>query len=86
MKVAPVAEFNTYDILKQRYLVLTREALAALKERVKDKPARRAADRRGRSRPPAIGELNPWSPCVAPRSTQRSGPGPRARTRSSSGP
>ena len=26
--VAPVAEFNTYDILKQRYLVLTREALA----------------------------------------------------------
>jgi large subunit ribosomal protein L4 len=43
VKVAPVAEFNTYDILKQRYLVLTREALARLKEQVKEKPARRAA-------------------------------------------
>ena len=43
MQVAPVAEFNTYDILKQRYLLLTREALAALKERVKEKPARRPA-------------------------------------------
>src|SRR5262245_20548750 len=41
--VAPVAEFNTYDILKQRYLVLTREALAALRERIKEKPARRLA-------------------------------------------
>jgi large subunit ribosomal protein L4 len=41
VRVAPVAEFNTYDILKQRYLVLTREALAVLKERVKQKPARR---------------------------------------------
>jgi len=41
--VAPVAELNTYDILKQRYLVLTREALAALKERAKDTPSRRAA-------------------------------------------
>jgi large subunit ribosomal protein L4 len=41
VQVAPVAEFNTYDVLKQRYLVLTREALAALKERVKQKPARR---------------------------------------------
>jgi large subunit ribosomal protein L4 len=39
--VAPVSEFNTYDVLKQRYLVLTREALAALKQRVKDKPTRR---------------------------------------------
>src|SRR5437867_1462024 len=38
---APVAEFNTYDVLKQRYLLLTREALAVLKERVKEKPARR---------------------------------------------
>ena len=38
-----MAEFNTYDVLKQRYLLLTREALAALKERVKDKPARRPA-------------------------------------------
>jgi len=34
--VAPVAEFNTYDILKQRYLVLTREALAKLKDRAKE--------------------------------------------------
>ncbi len=38
-----MAEFNTYDILKQRYLVLTREALATLKEQVKQKPSRRAA-------------------------------------------
>jgi large subunit ribosomal protein L4 len=43
VQVAPVAEFNTYDVLKQRYLLLTREALAALKERVKEKPARRSA-------------------------------------------
>jgi large subunit ribosomal protein L4 len=43
VKVAPVAEFNTYDVLRQRYLVLTREALAALREQVKHKPARRAA-------------------------------------------
>jgi large subunit ribosomal protein L4 len=43
VEVAPVADFNTYDILKQRYLVLTREALAVLRERVKDKPARRPA-------------------------------------------
>ena len=28
VEVAPVADFNTYDILKQRYLLLTREALA----------------------------------------------------------
>ncbi len=34
--IAPVAEFNTYDVLKQRYLVLTRPALAALRERVKE--------------------------------------------------
>jgi len=37
VKVAPVAEFNTYDILRQRYLVLTREALTALKEQAKRK-------------------------------------------------
>ena len=37
--VAPVAEFNTYEILKRRYLVLTREALVALKERGKANPA-----------------------------------------------
>ena len=31
-----MAEFNTYDILKQRYLVLTREALAVAQgDRVK---------------------------------------------------
>jgi large subunit ribosomal protein L4 len=41
VKVAPVAEFNTYDILKQRYLILTREALTALKEQVKHKTVRR---------------------------------------------
>ena len=41
VEIAPVAEFNTYDILKQRYLILTREALAVLKERVKQKPARK---------------------------------------------
>jgi large subunit ribosomal protein L4 len=39
LKVAPVAEFNTYDVLRQRYLVLTRDALLALKEQVKRKPA-----------------------------------------------
>jgi len=44
VQVAPVAEFNTYDVLKQRYLILTREALAALKERVKTQPARRAVE------------------------------------------
>jgi large subunit ribosomal protein L4 len=41
VKVAPVGDFNTYDILKQRYLVLTREALVRLREQVKHKPARR---------------------------------------------
>ncbi len=41
LKVAPVGEFNTYDVLRQRYLVLTRDALLALKEQVKQKPARR---------------------------------------------
>jgi len=41
VQVAPVAEFNTYDILCQRYLVLTRAALAKLKERAKVKVARR---------------------------------------------
>jgi large subunit ribosomal protein L4 len=40
--VAPVAEFNTYDILKQRYLVLTREALATLKDRVKQQAGARS--------------------------------------------
>jgi large subunit ribosomal protein L4 len=45
VKVAPVAEFNTYDILRQRYLVLTREALDALKRQVKEKPVRRTPPR-----------------------------------------
>jgi large subunit ribosomal protein L4 len=40
VKVAPVGEFNTYDILKQRYLILTREALTALKEQAKRKSPR----------------------------------------------
>jgi large subunit ribosomal protein L4 len=44
VKVAPIAEFNTYDVLKQRYLVLTREALSALKERVKEPVRRRAGE------------------------------------------
>ncbi len=43
VQVAPVAEFNTYDVLKQRYLILTREGLTALKERVKEKVSRRPA-------------------------------------------
>lgn len=47
VQVAPVAEFNTYDILKQRYLVLTREALNALKERGNEQPARRAPSAAG---------------------------------------
>ena len=41
VRVAPVGEFNTYDVLKQRYLVLTPEALATLREQVKRKPDRR---------------------------------------------
>jgi large subunit ribosomal protein L4 len=40
VKIAPVGEFNTYDILRQRYLVLTREALDVLKQRVSE-PVRR---------------------------------------------
>jgi large subunit ribosomal protein L4 len=43
VKIAPVAEFNTYDILKQRYLILTREALATLKGQAKSEPSRGAA-------------------------------------------
>lgn len=41
VKVAPVDQFNTYDVLRQRYLVLTRDALKALVERVRTQPARR---------------------------------------------
>lgn len=43
VQVAPVAEFNTYDILKQRYLLLTRPALEALKARVSEPVDRRPA-------------------------------------------
>jgi large subunit ribosomal protein L4 len=43
VKVAPVAEFNTYDVLRQRYLVLTPDALATLREYVKQNPTRRTA-------------------------------------------
>ncbi len=41
VRIAPVADFNTYDVLRQRYLVLTREALDALKEKVKAPVTRR---------------------------------------------
>lgn len=41
VKVAPIDQFNTYDVLRQRYLVLTRDALKALVERVRTQPARR---------------------------------------------
>ena len=57
VEVAPVAEFNTYDILKQRYLILTREALAVLKERVKDKPNRRPDPASTHSTAPAAPEV-----------------------------
>jgi large subunit ribosomal protein L4 len=40
VQVAPVADFNTYDVLKQRYLLLTREAFSVLKQRVKESSAR----------------------------------------------
>lgn len=43
VQVAPVAEFNTYDILKQRYLLLTRAALDALKARASEPVDRRVA-------------------------------------------
>ena len=43
VKVAPVVEFNTYDILRQKYLVLTRESLAVLKERAIRKADQAAA-------------------------------------------
>ena len=85
VKVAPVAEFNTYDILKQRYLVLTREALATLKEQVKQKPAARRRLDRGHRRGRRHGELNHGHPAsppqVRPRRARCS-----SRTRSSSAP
>ncbi len=41
VQIAPVAEFNTYDVLKQRYLVLTPGAFEALKSRIQEKIVRR---------------------------------------------
>jgi large subunit ribosomal protein L4 len=38
--VAPVSEFNTYDVLRQRYLILSREAFEALKAKISE-PVRR---------------------------------------------
>lgn len=43
VKVSPVADFNTLDLLKQRYLVLTREAFARLKESAQQPITRRSA-------------------------------------------
>jgi large subunit ribosomal protein L4 len=43
VKVAPVAEFNTYDVLRQRYLLLTREAFQVLKDRVAQPITRKPA-------------------------------------------
>jgi len=40
VKVSPVSDFNALDILKQRYLVLTREAFTKLKE-TSEKPVMR---------------------------------------------
>lgn len=69
VKVAPVAEFNTYDILKQRYLVLTREALASLREHVKQKPARRPIGANGSAHhataSPAVDSTTPTAPAPA---------------------
>jgi large subunit ribosomal protein L4 len=62
VKVAPVAEFNTYDILKQRYLVLTREALTRLREQVKHKPVRRASAANGSNQPAAASATAPAAP------------------------
>ena len=76
--VAPVAEFNTYDILKQRYLVLTREALATLKDRVKRQAQSvgRFCGNSRRARPggAAHGELIDGYPAATP--TVSHGPGP----------
>ena len=57
VKVAPVGEFNTYDILKQRYLILTREALIALKEQAKQKSSALRPQRSGEFLGPLDGEL-----------------------------
>jgi len=41
VQVRPVAELNTYEVLRHRYLVFTPESLAALKERVQERIRRR---------------------------------------------
>ncbi len=75
VKIAPVAEFNTYDILKQRYLVLTREALASLREQVKHKPARRPGAANGSTHATADAD-------AAATSTTPAEPAPPATTES----
>ena len=71
VKVAPVAEFNTYDILKQRYLVLTREALATSRNRSsRSRPGAPLP-----ARPPLPRRAEPWSLCVARPKSNGSGPG-----------
>jgi large subunit ribosomal protein L4 len=42
VKVSPVSEFNTLEVLRQRYLLLTPEAFEALKARIKEPVRRRA--------------------------------------------
>ena len=71
--MAPVAEFNTYDILKQRYLVLTREALTALKQRVKDNTDAPLIPPPRPNRPPAR-RANPMVTLRRPPKYERSGP------------
>jgi large subunit ribosomal protein L4 len=61
VQIAPVADFNTYDVLKQRYLLLTREALAVLKERARARPDRRPA-------PAPAGPGEATTPTTAPES------------------
>ena len=56
VQVAPVADFNTYDVLKQRYLLLTREALTALKERAKAPVGRRKLEPNANANAAAAGQ------------------------------
>ena len=42
--IAPISEFNTYDVLRQRYLVLTPESLAALKAWAASPSSRKAPE------------------------------------------
>jgi large subunit ribosomal protein L4 len=43
VKIAPVSDFNALDVLKQRYLVLTREAFQKLKSNVESPIGRRGS-------------------------------------------